>query len=57
MCADAVHGAEKCGAAGCHESGVLYTLELLSKKRVNFGQGLDFLKFSEGSRGENEENR
>ena len=33
------------------------TLELLSKKQVIFGQGLDFLNFSQGNRSENEQNR
>ena len=33
------------------------TLDFLSKKHVKFGQGLDFLRFSEGNRGENDENR
>ena len=32
-----------------------FTLDVLSNKHINFGQGLDFLKLSEGSRGENEE--
>ena len=34
-----------------------HTLEVFSKKYLNVGQGLDFLKFSEGNRGQNEENR
>ena len=33
------------------------THEFLSKKHLNFGQGLDFLKFSEGNRGQNRENQ
>ena len=33
------------------------TPEFLSKKHFNFGQGLDFLKFRQGNRGENERNR
>ena len=33
------------------------TLELLDKKHLIFGQGLKFLKFGHGNRGENEQNR
>ena len=29
----------------------------MTKKHLNFGQGLDFLKFRQGNRGENEGNR
>ena len=34
-----------------------HTPELLSKKHLNFGQGLEFLKFGQGNRGLNQENR
>ena len=30
--------------------------ELLSKKHLNFGQGLEFLKFGQGNRGLNQQN-
>ena len=33
------------------------TPEFLSKKHLNFGQGLEFLKFGQGNRGLNEQNR
>ena len=32
------------------------TLEFLNKKHLIFGQGLDFLKYRQGNRGENEQN-
>ncbi len=35
----------------------VHTLEFLSKKYLNFGKGLDFLKFSERNRSENDENQ
>ena len=33
------------------------TPEFLSKKHLNFGQGLEFLKFGQGNRGLNHQNR
>ena len=33
------------------------TPAFLSKKHLNFGQGLEFLKFGQGNRGLNEQNR
>ena len=33
------------------------TLEFLNKKHLNFGQGLEFLKFGQGNRGLNQQNR
>ena len=33
------------------------TPKILSKKHVNFGQGLEFLKFGQGNRGPNQQNR
>ena len=33
------------------------TLECLNKKHVHFDKGLDFLKFSKGNRGQNEEHQ
>ena len=36
---------------------VYCTPELLSKKHLNFGQGLEFLKFGQGNRGPNQQNR
>ena len=33
------------------------TPKILSKKHVNFGQGLEFLNFSQGNRGQNEQNQ
>ena len=33
------------------------TPEFLSKKYLNFGQGLEFLKFGQGNRGPNQQNR
>ena len=33
------------------------TPELLNKKHINFGQGLEFLKFGQGNRGPNQQNR
>ena len=33
------------------------TLTFLSKKHVNFGEGLDFLKFSQGNREESTESQ
>ena len=33
------------------------TPEFFSKKRLNFGQGLEFLKFGQGNRGPNQQNR
>ena len=38
---------------GSHSS----TPEFLSKKHLNFGQGLEFLKFGQGNRGPNQQNR
>ena len=35
----------------------LYTPNFLDKKCIVFGQGLEFLNFSQGNRGQNEENR
>ena len=32
------------------------TPEFLSKKHLNFGQGLEFLKFGQGNRGPNQQN-
>ena len=34
-----------------------YTPAFLSKKHLNFGQGLEFLKFGQGNRGPNQQNR
>ena len=36
---------------------VWVTPEFLSKKHLNFGQGLEFLKFGQGNRGPNQQNR
>ena len=33
------------------------TSELLTKKHLKFGQGLDFLKFGQGNRGPDQQNR
>ena len=33
------------------------TPEFLNKKHLNFGQGLEFLKFGQGNRGLNQQNR
>ena len=33
------------------------TSSFLSKKHLNFGQGLEFLKFGQGNRGPNQQNR
>ena len=34
-----------------------HTPEFLSNKHVNFGQGLEFLKFGQGNRGPNQQNQ
>ena len=34
-----------------------FTPDFLSKKHLNFGQGLEFLKFGQGNRGLNQQNR
>ena len=38
-------------------SRIFFTLEFLNKKHLNFGQGLEFLKFGQGNRGPNQQNR
>ena len=38
-------------------SSVNSTPEFLNKKHLNFGQGLEFLKFGQGNRGPNQQNR
>ena len=36
---------------------MFFTLGFLNKKHLNFGQGLEFLKFGQGNRGPNQQNR
>ena len=42
------HESYECPKSGC-------TLEFLNKKHLNFGQGLEFLKFGQGNRGLNQQ--